>query len=123
MGASPLPRWVAGISIARLAVLRIERTASLPPAPSPVPGWRARRLGSAAPEAEAVALTREAVAAKAVGIAYSMRGALDYIVWTPREALNRRALDLYYGTMALAQAEMLASPSGPVDGAAGAPGR
>ena len=75
----------------------------------------ARRLVEKRSQAEAVALTREAVAAKAVGIAYTMRGALDYIVSTPRAALNRRALDLYYGTMALAQAEMLASPSGPVD--------
>ena len=71
----------------------------------------ARRLVEKRSRAEAVALTREAVDAKAVGIAYSMRGAMDYIVSTPREALNRRALDLYYGTMALAQAEMLASPS------------
>ena len=29
--------------------------------------------------------------------------------------MNRRVLSLYYGTMAFAQAEMLASPSGPID--------
>ena len=33
-----------------------------------------------------------------------------YVVSTPRDALNRRVLGLYYGTMALAQAEMLTSP-------------
>ena len=44
-----------------------------------------------------------------------MRSALDYIVSTPRDPLNGRVLGLYYGTMALAQAEMLASPSGPTD--------
>ena len=38
-----------------------------------------------------------------------------YVVSTPRDALNRRVLGLYYGTMALTQAEMLASPSGPID--------
>ena len=44
-----------------------------------------------------------------------MRGALDYVVSTPRDPLNRRILGLYYGIMALAPAEMLASPSGPSD--------
>ena len=44
-----------------------------------------------------------------------MRSALDYIVSTPRDPLNRKVLGLYYGTMALAQSEMLASPSGPID--------
>ena len=38
-----------------------------------------------------------------------------YGVSTPRDALNKRVLGLYYGAMALAQAEMLASPSGPSD--------
>ena len=64
---------------------------------------------------EDIALPTEVIDAKAIGIAYSMRSALDYLVSTPREALNRRVLGLYYGTMALAQAEMLASPSGPID--------
>ena len=44
-----------------------------------------------------------------------MRSALDYLLPTPREALIKRVLGLYYGTIALAQAEMLASPSGPFD--------
>lgn len=44
-----------------------------------------------------------------------MRSALDYLVSTPRDPLNKRILGLYYGTVALAQAEMLASPSGPAD--------
>ena len=66
-------------------------------------------------EIEDIMLPPETIATKATGIAYSMRGALDYIVSTPRDALNRRVLGLYYGTMALAQAEMLASPSGPID--------
>ncbi len=54
-------------------------------------------------------------AGKAAGVAYSMRSALDYFVSTPRDPLNKRVLGLYYGTISLAQAEMLASPSGPPD--------
>ena len=75
----------------------------------------ARRLVEKRADTEAIALLPEAIDSKAIGIAYSMRGALDYVVSTPRDALNRRVLGLYYGTMALAQAEMLASPSGPND--------
>ena len=62
-----------------------------------------------------IALPRDMIEAKANGIASSMRSALDYLVATPREALVKRVLGLYYGTIALAQAEMLASPSGPID--------
>lgn len=75
----------------------------------------ARKLVERRAEAEAQCLSPETISSKAIGIAYSMRGALDYIVPTPRDALNRRVLGLYYGAMALAQAEMLASPSGPTD--------
>ena len=75
----------------------------------------ARKLVDRRAESESIDLSRETVAAKSTGIAYSMRSALDYLASTPREALNRRVLGLYYGTMALAQAEMLAYPSGPTD--------
>ena len=75
----------------------------------------ARKLVERRAETEGCSLQCEVICSKATGIAYSMRGALDYIVSTPRDALNRRVLGLYYGTMALAQAEMLASPSGPTD--------
>ena len=73
----------------------------------------ARKLVDRRAESESIDLPGETVTAKATGIAYSMRSALDYLVSTPREALNRRILGLYYGTMALAQTEMLALPSGP----------
>ena len=75
----------------------------------------ARKLVERRAEAESQRLPEETICSKAIGIAYSMRGALDYIVPTPRDALNRRVLGLYYGAMALAQAEMLASPSGSDD--------
>ena len=64
---------------------------------------------------EEIALPFDTIKAKATGIAWSMRSALDYLAATPREALVKRVLGLYYGTIALAQAEMLASPSGPID--------
>ena len=78
-------------------------------------GSQIGRLVEKRAETEVIVLPTEAIDSKAIGIAYSMRGALDYVVSTPRDALNRRVLGLYYGTMALAQAEMLASPSGPTD--------
>ena len=74
----------------------------------------ARKLIERRVEAEGATLVDEVLGAKATGVAYSMRSALDYIVATPRDPLNRRVVALYYGTMALAQCEMLASPSGPV---------
>ena len=44
-----------------------------------------------------------------------MRSTLDYLLATPREALVKRVLGLFYGTIALARAQMLASPSGSID--------
>ena len=75
----------------------------------------ARKLVERRAETESCALTSDEIAAKATGVAYSTRSALDYVVSTPRDPLNRRVLGLYYGAMALAQAEMLASPAGPID--------
>lgn len=65
--------------------------------------------------AEDVSISPETINSKATGVAYSMRNALDYVVPTLGEKLNKRVLSLYYGTIAFAQAEMLASPSGPID--------
>ena len=73
----------------------------------------ARKLVERRAEAEGATLARDVLGTKATGVAYSMRSALDYIVASPRDPLNRRVVALYYGTMALAQCEMLASPSGP----------
>ena len=52
---------------------------------------------------------------KARGVAYTLRSALDYIQAPSGDKLIRRVLNLYYGVMALAQAEMLASPRGPIN--------
>ena len=66
---------------------------------------------------EGISISPETIENKATGVAYSMRSALDYFVSTSSEKLNKRVLSLYYGTMAFAQAEMLASPSkkSPID--------
>ena len=64
---------------------------------------------------EDISIPSATIERKATGIAYSMRNALDYVVPTSSDKLNRRVLSLYYGTIAFAQAEMLASPSGPID--------
>lgn len=66
-------------------------------------------------DVEGIPISPETITSKATGIAYSMRSALDYIVSTSTDKLNRRILCLYYATMALAQAEMLAAPPGPID--------
>lgn len=62
---------------------------------------------------EHVVLTQDSVSTKAAGIAFAMRNALDYFSLSPTDRLNKRVLGLYYGTMAFAFAEMLASPAGP----------
>lgn len=64
---------------------------------------------------ESVVLTAEAVRKKAEGAAFALRNASDYFSGVPSESLNKRILTLYYGSMALAFAEMLAAPQGPAD--------
>jgi len=60
-------------------------------------------------------LSESATASKAEGISYALRNASDYFRRAPNESLNKRILCLYYGALSLAFAEMLASPTGPVD--------
>jgi hypothetical protein len=75
----------------------------------------AQKLVERRAQNEGVELMPECIASKAEGIAYSMRNALDYITFTPGDKLNKRILGLYYGAIAFAFAEMLASPTGPSD--------
>lgn len=56
-----------------------------------------------------------AAAVKAEGIAFTIRNASDYFRAGANESLSRRILNLYYGVLALASAEMLASPNGASD--------
>lgn len=64
---------------------------------------------------QSIDLAAEKVESKAVGLAFSLRNASDYFRALPFESLNKRILSLYYGSLALGFAEMLASPSGPSD--------
>ncbi|MBL3635563.1 MULTISPECIES: YaaC family protein [Pseudomonas syringae group] len=52
---------------------------------------------------------------KAAGVAFSIRNAADYFKSASHESLNKKVLSLYYGSLALAFAEMLSSPNGPSD--------
>jgi hypothetical protein len=62
---------------------------------------------------ESVTLSPQQIESKAAGIAYSMRNGLDYMTFSSADKLNKRILGLYYGSIAFAFAEMLASPMGP----------
>ena len=73
----------------------------------------ARLLAQRYSRAPVVDLADDIVRGKAAGIAFSVRNAFDYIRAEGHQPLTRRILNLYYGAMALASAEMLASPSGP----------
>jgi hypothetical protein len=64
---------------------------------------------------DAVEISEERIASKGIGIAFTLRNASDYFRAVPFESLNKRILSLYYGSLALACAEMLASPTGPGD--------
>lgn len=75
----------------------------------------ARKLVERRYAAQAVPLPTDIIESKSIGIAYSMRSALDYMSGQPGDRLNKRILGLYYAVMAFAQAEMLAAPHGPRD--------
>lgn len=62
-----------------------------------------------------IELTEAQVETKAMGVAFNVRSATDYFRGVPHESMNKRILSLYYGSLALAFAEMLASPTGPMD--------
>jgi hypothetical protein len=64
---------------------------------------------------ESFTLTPDTIKQKAEGAAFALRNASDYFRGVPFESLNKRILSLYYGVLALASAEMLASPQGPAD--------
>ena len=66
-------------------------------------------------EEQSTNISDEKIASKGVGVAFALRNASDYFRAVPFESLNKRILSVYYGTLALASAEMLASPSGPAD--------
>lgn len=62
---------------------------------------------------ESVSLTDDAVRSKAQGVAYALRNASDYFQAREVRNVSQRVLNLYYGSLAFAFVEMLASPVGP----------
>jgi hypothetical protein len=64
---------------------------------------------------QSVDISDDKVKSKGIGVAFALRSASDYFRAVPFESLNKRILSLYYGGLALAFAEMLASPTGPAD--------
>jgi len=75
----------------------------------------AERLIRQRASADGLALREDLIQSKATGLAFAVRSASDYFRTAPHEALNKRILSLYYGTLAFAFADMLASPKGPGD--------
>ncbi|MBK7539152.1 MAG: hypothetical protein IPI49_28055 [Myxococcales bacterium] len=62
---------------------------------------------------EGVSLDEEVMRTKAEGLAFSLRNASDYFKTRAGQNVSQRVLNLYYGSMAFAFAEMLAAPKGP----------
>lgn len=75
----------------------------------------AEKLVTRRAKEKSIALAQAAIKTKAEGVAFTIRNASDYFRGVPFESLNKRILSLYYGALALAFAEMLASAEGPVD--------
>lgn len=73
----------------------------------------ARKLILARAANEGVALDDVVVRTKAEGLAYALRNAGDYFKLRDGQNVSQRVLNLYYGSMSFAFAEMLASPKGP----------
>ncbi len=73
----------------------------------------AQKLVTARAASEGVPLDDEVVRTKAEGLAFSLRNASDYFKTRDGQNVSQRVLNLYYGSMAFAFAEMLAAPKGP----------
>jgi hypothetical protein len=73
----------------------------------------ARKLIEERAQREKVNLSNDAVHSKAEGVAYALRNASDYFQAREVRNVSQRVLNLYYGSLAFAFAEMLASPVGP----------
>ena len=55
----------------------------------------------------------DSAATKAEGLAFAVRNAADYFKLRDDQGVSQRVLNLYYGTLSFAFAEMLAHPAGP----------
>ncbi len=59
---------------------------------------------------EGCALEASVRRAKAEGVSYALRNAADYFLTGEQQAIGQRVVNLYYGTLSFAFAEILASP-------------
>ncbi len=73
----------------------------------------ANKLIAGRAERENVKLDQSTARSKAEGVAYALRNAADYFQAREVRNVSQRILNLYYGSLAFAFAEMLASPIGP----------
>jgi hypothetical protein len=61
-----------------------------------------------------ITYSNQTVESKAEGLAFCIQNGCDYFEAASEQKLNQRIVSLYYGAIAFASAEMLASPDGPV---------
>jgi hypothetical protein len=73
----------------------------------------ATRLIAHRAQEDKVELAADAIRSKAEGVSYALRNATDYFHASEARTVSQRVLNLYYGSLAFAFAEMLAAPAGP----------
>lgn len=73
----------------------------------------ARKLIETRARDEGVQLEPAVVTTKAEGLAFALRNAIDYFNVRDGQNVSQRVLNLYYGSLSFAFAEMLAKPTGP----------
>lgn len=73
----------------------------------------ARKLVSARAREANVVFDADTLDTKAQGVAFALRNAIDYFQLRDSQNVSQRVLNLYYGSLSFAFAEMLAAPSGP----------
>jgi hypothetical protein len=73
----------------------------------------ARKLVAARAADAKIVLDDSVLHAKAEGVAFALRNAIDYFHVRDGQNVSQRVLNLYYGSMSFAFAEMLAAPAGP----------
>jgi hypothetical protein len=72
----------------------------------------AKKLIAARAQEVGAALTENEIDRKAEGVSYATRNAHDYFHTKDASPVSQRVLNLYYGSLAFASAEMLAAPAG-----------
>ena len=73
----------------------------------------AQKLIAKRAQSEGYSVLEDNVRTKAEGLAFCIRNASEFFQSSAAEPLNKRIVSLYYGALALAEAEMLAMPKGP----------